>query len=267
MKKCWMMLLMMILFFRPSIVMGASPTHVQTVSGQTHTAAQTFSMVLTSTSTPTAPNALVAAVGYPGTVTISSVTDTEGNTFTLVGSQLNTATGNESSTFYTNSLKAGSDTVTVTFSGQSSFVFLLLSEYLGQAQSNIVLDTKAGAYGPAAGAVSSGNGTTTAAGDLIYGYCHPHLGCSAGTGFTTRSPAGGMLIEDMAAGAAGSYAATGTATGSWTMQMAAFKYVPGHSPAPIIKFSPTSLSFPAQTLGTVKFSASSDDDKLRRMLR
>ena len=72
-------------------------------------------------------------------------------------------------------------------------------------------------------AVSSGNATTTVAGDVIYGYCVGDWSCTAGSGFTTRSSFNANLIEDMTAGNAGTYAATGTANHGWTMQMVALK--------------------------------------------
>jgi hypothetical protein len=48
--------------------------------------------------------------------------------------------------------------------------------------------------------------------------------CTAGAGFTARSNFLGNLIEDEVVGAAGSYAATGSATNGWTMQMIAIKH-------------------------------------------
>ena len=61
------------------------------------------------------------------------------------------------------------------------------------------------------------------AGDIIYGYCLADMGCTAGSGFTARSTMDGNLLEDKFAGNPGSYAATGTATSGWSMQMVALK--------------------------------------------
>ena len=85
------------------------------------------------------------------------------------------------------------------------------------------VDAQAGAVGNA-GPVSSGNATTTAAGDIIYAYCVGDWACTAGGGPTARSNFNSNLIEDEQAGAAGSHAATGSATNGWTMQMAAIKH-------------------------------------------
>ena len=83
-----------------------------------------------------------------------------------------------------------------------------------------------------AGAVSSGSGTTTAAGDLIYGYCVGDSMCTAGSGFTARSTYQGNLVENMTAANAGTFAATGSAGSGWTMQMVALKVASSSGPSP-----------------------------------
>jgi hypothetical protein len=123
--------------------------------------------------------------------------------------------------YYAKSIKGGADTVTVTLSATSSWLELYLTEYTGLNQTNPI-DAQAGASG-SAGAVSSGNATTTVAGDIIYGYCVGDWACTPGTGFTTRSNFDSNLIEDGVAGNPGSYAATGTANNGWTIQMVALK--------------------------------------------
>jgi len=110
----------------------------------------------------------------------------------------------------------------VNLSGTSAWIELYLSEYTGVNQTNPI-DVQAGAAG-SAGAVSSGSATTTAAGDIVYGSCVGDWVCAAGTGFTARSNFLGNLIEDEVVGAAGSYAATGSANNGWTMQMVAIKH-------------------------------------------
>jgi hypothetical protein len=64
---------------------------------------------------------------------------------------------------------------------------------------------------------------TTAAGDILYGYCVADWACTVGSGFTARSTFHDNLIEDGTAGNPGTYAATGSATNGWTMQMVALK--------------------------------------------
>ena len=164
---------------------------------------------------------IVVAFDYDTSNTPASVTDSQGNVFTTVGNQLTTPGGARSRVYYAKNIKGGADTVTVTLSGSSSWLELYLSEYTGADQTNPI-DGQAGASG-AAGAVSSGNGTTTAGGDIIFGYCVADYACTAGTGFTTRSNFNHNLIEDELGGAAGTYAATGSANNGWTMQMVALK--------------------------------------------
>ena len=48
-------------------------------------------------------------------------------------------------------------------------------------------------------------------------------GCTAGSGFAARSTLNASLVEEMTVGAAGNYAATGSANNGWTMQLVALK--------------------------------------------
>ena len=161
------------------------------------------------------------AFDYDSNTTPSSVTDSQGNVFTAIGNQLTTPGGARSRVYYAKNVKGGADTVTVTLSGTSGWIELYLSEYTGADQTNPI-DAQSGATGTA-GAVSSGNGTTTVNGDAIYGYCVADWACTAGSGFTQRSNFNNNLIEDEKAGNAGSYAATGVANNGWSMQMVAIK--------------------------------------------
>ena len=177
---------------------------------------------------------------------ISSVTDTQGNTFTQVGSALHNPNGHYAVLFYAANIKGGADTVTAKISASASFLQVYLTEYSGVATSS-PLDVQAGAVGTGS-TVSSGSATTTVADDLIFGYMDSGGTGSTGSGFTQRSGFSGNVIEDEIAGAAGSYAATGTSTSDWTMQMAALK--PTSSSSPTIALSPTSLSFSATVGGS-----------------
>jgi hypothetical protein len=158
---------------------------------------------------------------YDTSSTPSSVTDSQGNVFTPVGIQLTSPGGTRSRVYYAKNIKGGPDTVTVNLTANSSWLELYLTEYSGADQTNPI-DAQEGAAG-SAGAVSSGNSSTTVAGDVIYGYCVGDWVCTAGSGFTTRSNFHSNLIEDELAGSAGTYAATGTANNGWTMQMVAIK--------------------------------------------
>jgi hypothetical protein len=164
---------------------------------------------------------ILVGFDFSASTTPSSVTDSQGNTFTPVGTQLTSPAGAQSVVYYAKNIKGGADTVKVTISANASFLELYLTEYSGIDRTNPI-DAQAGASG-SAGPVSSGNATTNFAGDVIYGYCPGDWACTAGSGFATRSIFDGNVIEDQTAGNHGSYAATGSATSGWTMHMVALK--------------------------------------------
>jgi hypothetical protein len=190
---------------------------------------------------------ILVAFDYASSATPSSVADSQGNVFTPVGNQLTSPGGDSSRVYYAKNIKGGADTVTVTLSRTSVWLEIYLIEYSGTDPNNPI-DAQAGASG-GAGAVSSGNATTTVAGDVIYGYCAADAACTVGSGFTARSTLNGNLLEDMVAGSAGSYAATGTANSGWTMQMVALKPASGGgggTGAPVI----TSATTASGTVGS-----------------
>jgi hypothetical protein len=203
-----------------TVTTGGTVSSAQTIA--TAASSSTASLSLSFLSNTVAGDLIMVAFDYATSAVPSSVTDSQGNTFTQVGSQLTSPGGTRSAVYYAKNIKGGADTVTVNLSASSSWLELYLTEYTGANQTNPI-DTQVGASGNA-GAVSSGNATTTAAGDIIYGYCVGDWVCSAGTGFTARSNFDGNLIEDDLAATAGSYAATGSATNGWTMQMVAIKH-------------------------------------------
>jgi hypothetical protein len=196
-----------------------SPSFVQAVANASSGAAQTFSLAFPKNTV--AGDLILVAFDFDGSVTATSVTDSQGNAFTPVGSQLTSPGGTGSRVYYGNNIKGGADTVTVNLSAKSSVIEVYLTEYSGADPTNPI-DAQAGATGNAA-SVSSGNATTTVAGDVIFGYCMADWACTAGSGFAARSTFHDNLIEDEQAGSAGSYAAKGSANNGWTMQMVALK--------------------------------------------
>jgi hypothetical protein len=152
--------------------------------------------------------------------TFSSVTDSQGNVLTEVGGPLTTPGGVSTRLYYANNIGGGADAVTITFSANVRLE-VYLTEYSGVNQVTPI-DAQSGAVGNA-GAVSSGNATTTASGDMIYGFCIGDSTCTAGSGSTARSTFHNNLIEDKISGNPGAYAATGSADSGWTMQMVALK--------------------------------------------
>ncbi len=192
---------------------------LQVAAGATPGAATAFSRSFPANTV--AGDLILVAFDFDTNATPTSVTDSQGNTFTQVGAQLTSPGGARSRVYYAKAIKGGADTVTVNLSANSAWIELYLAEYSGVDQVNPV-DAQAGASGNS-GAVSSGGATTTVAGDVIFGYCVGDSACTTGSGFTARSTFNHNLIEDVLAGNPGSYAAKGSANNGWTMQMVALK--------------------------------------------
>ena len=109
----------------------------------------------------------IVAVGWNDTTsTVSSVTDSRGNTYALAIGPT-TGTGLRQSIYYAKNIAAGSNTVTVAFNKAAAFVDVRVLEYSGLDTLN-PLDTTAGAVGSGT-AASSGAATTTSANELIFG--------------------------------------------------------------------------------------------------
>ena len=201
-----------------------------------------------------AGDVIMVGFDFVSSVSLQSIADSQGNSFTEVGSQLTSPGGGASRVYYAKNIKGGADTVTVNLSANSAYIEVYLTEYSSMNQTSPI-DAQAGAAG-SAGAVSSGNATTNFVGDVIYGYCAADYACTVGSGFTARSTMNGNLIEDKTAGNPGAYAATGSANAGWTMQMVALKpALPGITgTAGAAGVSPTSLTFASRTIGTTSAS-------------
>jgi hypothetical protein len=162
--------------------------------------------------------------------TISSVTDTKGNTYTLATTLVNNSAWHASAAIYVApniaAATAGANTVTVTFSSAQAYQEVVVSEYSGIATSSPV-DTYASASGNSTNP-ASGSLTTGTANDLLVTY---YVSAAAGeatapTGYTERTSAtynAGMA--DKFSTTTGSYGATwsfGTSN-YWLCQTVALK--------------------------------------------
>jgi hypothetical protein len=194
----------------------------------------------------TAGDLNVIAVGWNDTTsTITSVTDTRGNSYLQAGN-VTTGTGLRQALYYARNIAAGNNTVTVAFNDAVPFPDIRILEYNG-LDTTSPFDVSAGAAG-AGNNASSGAALTTSPAELIFGAGMTATEFSgAGTGFALRvlTAQDGDIAEDELATTAGSYAATATNNnaGSWVMQMATFR-ASGQgtvNPAPTItSISPTS---------------------------
>jgi hypothetical protein len=171
----------------------------------------------------------ILAIGWnDATSTITSVTDSAGNTYQVAtpvarGSALSQAI------YYAKNITAaaaGANTVTVVFNTAVRYADVRILEYGG-------LDTVAplDVSGSAAGTTllaNSGGVTTSSANELIVGAgITVKRFITPGSGFTARlitSP-NGDIVEDRTTTIAGSYAATATLknAGAWLMQVATFR--------------------------------------------
>lgn len=169
--------------------------------------------------TTTAGDLILLGLGYHSKANITSITDSQGNTFVQVGTQLVSPGGGQNQVFYANNIRGGAEKITITISASSQYFEAYVTEYSGVDPIHPI-NAQSGAVG-SAGTVSSGSATTSVAGAMISGYCMGDSSCTVGSGFAARSTLDANLTEDKVAGSPGSYAATATADGGWTMQMIA----------------------------------------------
>ena len=193
----------------------------------------------------TAGNLNIVAVGWNDTTsTVSSVTDSRGNSYALAIGPTS-GTGLRQSIYYARNIAAGSNTVTVTFNQAAAFVDVRILEYSGLDTAN-PLDKTAAASGSGTTA-SSGAATTTSANELIFGAGMTIATFTgAGSGFISRiiTTPDADIAEDRTVSATGSYSATApNSSSNWVMQMATFKASGqgGGNPAPTVTaIAPTS---------------------------
>jgi hypothetical protein len=181
---------------------------------------------------------VVAVMWGDTTSTVSSVTDSKGNTYALALGP-NRVTGLSSAIYYAKNIVGGSNTVTVTFNQTVSYPNVNVLEYSGLDTTN-PLDVSAAATGSGTTA-NSGSATTTSANELIVGAGNPmSVFTGAGSGFSSRIiNAYGGISEDKIVSSTGTYNATATLTsGTWVMEMATFRgsgqVSGGGNPAPTV---------------------------------
>jgi len=163
---------------------------------------------------------IVAVAWGDNTSTISSVTDSLGNTYSRAVGPTSTS-GLQQSIYYAKNIAGGNNTVKVTFNQAAAFPDVRILEYSVVS----TLDVTAAAVGSGSSA-SSGSATTTTANELIFGAgTSDDFFSAAGTGFTKRIVnIYGNLAEDKVVTSSGSNAATAVNSGNlWVMQMATFK--------------------------------------------
>ena len=206
---------------------GGGPIAFVQVKAATPSAPST-SVSVTYTLAQSAGNLNVVAVGWnDATSTVSAISDSRGNTYTLAIGPT-TGTGLRQSIYYAKNIVAGSNTVTVTFNQAAAFVDVRALEYSGLDTAN-PLDVAAGAAGTGILA-NSGVMTTTSASELIFGagMTSTHF-TGPGSGFISRiiTNPDADIAEDQVVSSTGSYSASAPATSSrWVMQVTTFRAAP-----------------------------------------
>ncbi len=230
--------------------LGSGPiNYIQSATTATGSALTT--VPVTMSKVQTAGNLNVVIIGWNDTTTtVSSVTDTEGNTY-AIAAPLVTGTGLSQIIYYAKNIvgeASNPNEVTVTFSGAAPAPDVRVLEYKGLDIAS-PLDTAHGAFGTS-NLADSGACTTTSATELVVAGATVASSVSApGTGFTTvaLTHPNGDNAEHQITSAIGSCQATAVvAGGNWVMQTVAFKAA---AAAPDFTINATNFAPPSVAAG------------------
>jgi hypothetical protein len=243
--------LLLVMFAHGAVAATTTPHYVQ--GNYSAPSTPQTKVTVTYKAAQTAGNLNVVIVGRSDTTTqVSSLTDSKGNVYQLaVGPTVQTGANPASqSIYYAKKIlaaTAGTNTVTVNFSGAANYPDVRILEYSGVDPSTPV-DVSAAATGDSASS-SSGSVTTKNSTDLLV---------AANIVWTsTTGPGGGLtqrlltndgdIAEDRVVTATGSYGTSAPLSGAgpWVMQMVAFRAAGSPSPTP----TPT----PAQTTAALTY--------------
>jgi hypothetical protein len=168
-----------------------------------------------------AGNTIIVGIAYTSGG-FKSISDSTGNTYYNAVATTTSPSGNRMQLWYAPNIKAGANTVTVTFTG-SVFNTLNIFEYAG-LRANAPLDATSSAVGTGSTA-NSGAATTTMPNELVFAFGMPDTNIMrAGSMFIERYNFNNLLFEERYVSSMGSYAATTTlAGGGWAMAMATFR--------------------------------------------
>ena len=218
-------------------------------------AGTTTSATLPLTTNNAAGNWIGVAIRAGRTGQTFAVSDSRGNVYRSAvqfNVTVDTPAGDTLAIFYAENVTSGANTITVSQSTSTTLRFAIL-EYRGIAASNS-LDGAIAAQGTSA-APNSGNLTTSAAGDLLFGAIVTANGASptTGSGYTIEervptAPGTKLLIEDRIQPAAGTAVANASlgASDKWAAALTAFKAATTGTAGPTI----TSLTPASGVIGT-----------------
>jgi Malectin domain len=210
-----------------------------TLSGQKSSITASFS------NTQSQGNLNVVIIGWQGGGnSVSNVTDTLGNTYTLV--LQNHGTGISQALYYAKNIKSGTgNAVTATYASAAFAPHLIILEYKNADTQN-PLNASHFQSGTSTVTPSSGLATNITAGELLVGAGVTNkLYTSPGPNYTQRvitSNNSKGIAEDRIVSSSGSYDASATlndSTGYYVMQIATFKPAPAPSVTPTPSPTPT----------------------------
>ena len=203
---------------------------VQAVATDNGSAAASTTVAGTYASAQSVGDVIIVYVGSgsASTLTVSSITDTKGNTYTPVATDSALSGVAYYAIVYqcivSNSATAGSNTLTVTFGTSQQFNFLLCGEYSGVDNVTPVDSTNTANGSGTAATVSA---TASFTGDEILGFdIWDTGGNTVGSGFTQRGlcSASGVQYEDKAASGTGSQTANSTgSSAAWLQRIVLLK--------------------------------------------
>ena len=214
----------------------------------------------------TSGNLNVVVVGWNDTTAqVQSVTDTEGNSYTIaVGPTVLAGLGTQA-IYYAQNIQAAAanaNVVTVTFNRGALAADIRIAEYRGTAQSN-VLDVSVAGQGTGT-LSSSGAVTTTSADDLLVGAnLVGGMTTGPGTSYTSRliSIPDGDILEDRVVTAVGSYSATASVSGAaWIMQLVAFRGATGVTADTQLPTAPSALGATAASPSQINLAWTASTD-------
>jgi len=207
-----------------------TPQFVQSANVTSDASASNVSRAFASANT--SGSLIAVAVSWGDTTGAPTCSDSQGNTYTLATFQYDSTQKQGLAICYASNIKAGANTVTVTFSGSSSYRRMVVTEYRG-VSATVSVDVTAQNIAVAttgANGSTSGSATTTVSGDLIFGAVMDDsatTSITAGTGFTQRDATNGkdLAVQDAVQNAVGPVASTQTfgATHRYLAQLVAFK--------------------------------------------
>jgi hypothetical protein len=159
-------------------------------------AGSSVSSLATAAQNVAAGNLLAVGIrGGANSLTVSSVTDTAGNTFTQCPSARSNTTNMTDIWYAKNTTANASDVVTVTYSGSATFQGVIAEQFVGL---NTTSPQDTSANGHATGtSVTSGSFTPAGAGEIAVVVASPSSGAAwtNGTGYTLQTNSGTSNVQ------------------------------------------------------------------------